>query len=314
MTKKPSKSSIAGIIFCMVVFAISLAAQRSPKFREVTIATEPGASVRIDGILFGTADSNGILKIKSIPPGRRLITVRADGFSEISKALLPTQSGRLTLRPLQKADQGELAFQEGVRLSSVDREKAAEAFRRAIRLRSKFIPAYLDLARDLQGGGDAEGALNTISELRKISPANAEVSAIEGRIYKDLGDQNRAIRAFKRAIAEGKGFQPEAYAGIGLLYKEKAEGLAGDPDETLSAAAYTEAAKNLAVAVDQLSGAPDAIVIYQLLGLIYENQHKFKEAIATYEAFLRIFPDVSEAEAVRSFIVQIKKQMASQIR
>jgi hypothetical protein len=31
-----------------------------------------------------------------------------------------------------------------------------------------------------------------------------------------------------------------------------------------------------------------------------------------YEEFLRIFPDAVEAEAVRSFIVQIKKQMAEQ--
>jgi hypothetical protein len=39
---------------------------------------------------------------------------------------------------------------------------------------------------------------------------------------------------------------------------------------------------------------------------------KFEEAIAVYEEFLRIFPDSNEAGAVRSFIVQIRKQMSEQ--
>ena len=51
------------------------------------------------------------------------------------------------------------------------------------------------------------------------------------------------------------------------------------------------------------------MVIYQLLGLIYERQKKYAEAITTYEEFLRIFPNSVEATAVRSFIVQLKKGM-----
>jgi len=66
------------------------------------------------------------------------------------------------------------------------------------------------------------------------------------------------------------------------------------------------------MAVKQLSGAPDAAVIYQLVGMIYEQQKRYKEAIALYEDFLKTFPDSPEAEAVRSFIVQIKKEMAGQ--
>ncbi|HLA96327.1 MAG TPA: hypothetical protein VK612_11450, partial [Pyrinomonadaceae bacterium] len=73
-----------------------------------------------------------------------------------------------------------------------------------------------------------------------------------------------------------------------------------------------EAAKNLAIAVKQLAGAPDGIVIYQLLGLIYERQDRLKDAIIVYEEFLQVFPDSSESEAVRSFIVQLKKQISEQ--
>jgi tetratricopeptide (TPR) repeat protein len=49
--------------------------------------------------------------------------------------------------------------------------------------------------------------------------------------------------------------------------------------------------------------------LYQLLGLVYERQKKYNEAIAVYEEFLKLFPDSNDAPAVQSFIVQLKKQM-----
>jgi tetratricopeptide (TPR) repeat protein len=122
-----------------------------------------------------------------------------------------------------------------------------------------------------------------------------------------MGEEAKAIAAFKRSIAEGRGFQPEAHTGLGLLYKDKAEthGSAGEFSE--ETAAYAEASKNLRIAIRQLSGAPEASVIYQLLGLVYERQNRNKEAIAVYEEFLRLYPDSSDATTVRSFITQLKK-------
>ena len=105
-----------------------------------------------------------------------------------------------------------------------------------------------------------------------------------------IGDEDKAIAAFKRAISEGRGFQPEAYTGLGILYKDRAESFAGSADYDQETASYQEAAKYLAVAAKQLGSAPDAMVVYQLLGLIYERQKKFKEAIAVYEHFLGLFP------------------------
>ena len=149
--------------------------------------------------------------------------------------------------------------------------------------------------------------------LRRILPTAAIDQSSTSRTERESTRMAEFITVAKvGAIAEGKGFQPEAYAGLGLLFKEKAEGLGGAAELAEENAAFAEAAKNLAVAVKQLAGAPDAIVVYQLLGLVYERQKKFKEAIAVYEEFLRVFPDVSEAAAVESFIVQIKKQMAEQ--
>ena len=228
----------------------------------------------------------------------------------MNKPLLPTQRGEIKIALTETRDPAELAFQEGERQATLDRAKAEAAYRKAIAANPKLIAAHVGLLRNLAEGRSYDKALAALKELRKVSPRNAEASAIEGRIHKDLGDEAKAIASFKRAITEGGGFQPEAYAGLGLLYQARAEGL-GDEEEQQTAA-YNEAAKNLMAAVKQLSGAPDAAVIYQLVGMIYEQQKRYREAIALYEDFLKTFPDSAEAEAVRSFIVQIKKEMAAE--
>lgn len=276
--------------------------------RSITVATEPDARVWVNGVLYGKTDANGRIEIKSVLPGRRVIRVLAPGFAEVSKPLLPAQRGEIKIALVETRDEAELAYQEGERQSTLDRAKAEAAYRKAIAANPKFVSAHLGLLRTLAEGRSYDKALAALKELRKFSPRNAEATAIEGRIHKELGDQEKAIAVFKRAITEGGGFQPEAYAGIGLLFQDRAEGLADSEEQ--QRAAYNEAAKNLMTAVKQLSGAPDAAVLYQLVGMIYEEQKRYKEAIALYEDFLKTFPDSVEAEAVRSFIVQIKKEMA----
>jgi len=278
--------------------------------RSITVVTEPDARVWINGVLYGTTDENGRLEIKTVLSGRRVIRVLAPSFAEVNKPLLPTQKGEIKIALTETRDPAELAFQEGERQGTLDRAKAEAAYRKAIAANPKLVPAHVGLLRTLAEGRSYDKALDALKELRKISPRNAEASAIEGRIHKDQGDEAKAIASFKRAITEGGGFQPEAYAGLGLLYQSRAEGLSDDEEQ--QTAAYNEAAKSLMVAIKQLSGAPDAAIIYQLVGMIYEQQKRYKEAIALYEDFLKTFPDSPEAEAVRSFILQIKKEIAAQ--
>lgn len=292
----------------VVIIAASVSA--TAQARSITVMSEPDARVWISGVLYGTTDANGRLEIRSVYPGRRVIRVLAPSFAEVSKPLLPTQKGEIKIPLTETKDEAELAFHEGERQSTLDRAKAEAAYRNAIAANPKLLSAHLGLLRTLAEGRTYEKALVALKELRKVSPRNPEATAIEGRIHKDLGDETKAIATFKRSITEGGGYQPEAYAGLGLLYKDRAEGLADEEEQ--QTAAYNEAAKNLMTAVKQLSGAPDAAVIYQLVGMIYEEQKRYKEAIDLYEDFLKTFPDSPEAEAVRSFIVQIKKEMAAQ--
>lgn len=298
-------------IASVIVFCFWLAISANAQTRSITISTEPSATIWIDGVRYGRTDADGKLTIKTVAAGAHTLRVRADGFKEKTQPLSVAQRGDVKIVLVKTTDEAELAFQEAERLTTVDREKAAEAYNRALKLRPNYIEAYIGLARVLSEAGDLDEAKNALVAARRLRPGLAEASAIDGRINKDSGEEQKAIVAFKRAITEGRGFQPEAYAGLGLLYKEKAEasGSSGDYDnEELN---YIESAKYLKTALKQLSGAPDAVVIYQLLGLIYERQKKPAEAIQVYEEFLRFFPNTPEADAVRSFIVQLKKDQVS---
>jgi tetratricopeptide (TPR) repeat protein len=298
-----------GALLLLAATAVSVVQAQAG--RSITVITEPKASVWVDGVYFGRADETGRLLVKKVSAGNHSLRVRADGFREVSKPLTTATRGDVTIKLVQTNDEAELAFQEAGRLTSVDREKAAAAYRTAISKRPNYTAAYLELARVLLDAQMPDDAAAAIRQVKKISPRNAEASAIEGRINKENGDYDKAIASYKRAIVEGRGFQPEAYTGLGLLYKERAEGAGGEGDAESEAANYAEAAKNLKIALKQLSGAPDASVLYQLLGLIYERQKKYPEAISVYEEFLQFFPDTADSTAVRSFIIQLKKQMNS---
>jgi tetratricopeptide (TPR) repeat protein len=296
----------------LVMGAMTAWAQKLSDVRTITVVSEPGAVVWIDDVRYGKTGKDGKLTDKTLVRGAHTLRVRADGFKEVTRAITAAQSGEVRIPLVKTDDKAELAYQEAERLSSSDRDKAAGAYRRAIAARPGYTRAYIGLARVLSEAGDTDRAMAAIRDLRRTSPRNPEASAIEGRIRKDNGEEDKAIAAFKRSIAEGRGFQPEAYTGLGLLYKERAEGFGGGGDFANEAASYNEAAKDFRIALKQLSGAPDASVLYQLVGLVLERQKKYAEAIELYQEFLRYFPDSNDADAVRSFIEQLKKQMAQQ--
>ena len=299
-------------LFGIVVLSGVLVSAQTNQTKTITIMTEPNAIVWINDVRFGTTDADGKLTFNIASGGAKKIRVRANGFKETTQNLLAAQKGNIKIALTKTTDQAELTFQQAETLSATDKEKAIEMYKKAIRLRPKYAEAFLGLARILGDNGDTAEALKAVREARRIRPAWAEASAVEGRIYKTNGDEEEAIAAFKKSIAEGKGFQAEALTGLGLLYREKAEtfGVSGEFESEKEY--YLLAAAELKKAATQLSGSSDAMTIYQLLGDCYERIKMYQEAITVYEEFLRIYPDSNEAVTVRSFITQIKKQMSEQ--
>ena len=262
----------------------------------LTITTEPNAAVWIDEVRRGTTDASGKLALTKLSPGRHTVRVRANGFKETTAALLPGRR-TLTVKLIPTTDEAELKFQqaETAREQARDddaRNKAADLYRAALKLRPAFPAAHVGLARVLFDLNQFKEAHAEIEAARRTRPAYAEASAVEGRIYREEAFADDAIRSFRRAIREGNGFQPEAHVGLARLYEDQ-----GD-----FAAAIIEFRKGL----DQLSDSEP--VIYQMLGAAYEKVNKPKEAVAAYEKYLELAPNGSYAAAIRSIIQQLKRE------
>jgi Flp pilus assembly protein TadD len=270
--------------------------------KTLTIRTEPKAAVWLDELRRGSTDSAGQLVIQNVSASRHTLRVRATGFSERTLAVLPTQRGTLDVRLTPTTDEAELLFQqaedarEGVVGADGVRKDAAELYRRALELRPRFPAAHVGLARVLLSREDHDSALEQIDEARRDRPNYAEASAVEGRILRSAADTNAAVESYQRAIREARGFQPEAYAGLGIVQEEK-----GD---------YEGAVASFRKAIAQLQDTEPAL--YQLLGAAYEKLERYKEAVAAYDKYLQLAPEGKLAPALRSIIDQLRQQAAEQ--
>jgi cytochrome c-type biogenesis protein CcmH/NrfG len=272
----------------------------SPPSGSLVLTTEPNAIIWIDEIRRGVTDAAGRIELKT-SAGRHTVRARAMGFKEATVALVAGRRS-LAVKLVRTTDQGELTFQqaEDAREKAKDdegRQKAAELYRAALKLRPANAAAHVGLARVLLDLNEYQPALAEIDAARRARPVYAEASAVEGRINREAAFTDEAIKSFRRSIKEAaRGLQPEAHVGLARVFEDKGQ--------------YDEAIVEFRKAIDQLSDSEP--VIYQLLGAAYEKQQKYKEAVAAYEKYLALAPNGSLAPAIRSIIDQLKRDAAGQ--
>jgi Flp pilus assembly protein TadD len=262
--------------------------------RVLNLSTQPGAVVWVDEVRRGAADTAGKLQLK-LTPGRHSLRVRAKGFAERTLALLPTQRGALPVVLTKTTDEAELLFQQ----AEEEREKgnnvgAVELYRQALGKRARYAAAHLGLARSLESQENFDEALEELQAARRDRPVYPESWAVEGRIQRSLADHEAALAAYRRALREARGFQPEAHTGMGIAYEDKGR--------------YEEAVEAFRKAVAQLSDTEP--VLYELLARNLERLERWKEAVAAYEKYLELAPQGAHASAVNSIIDQLRKQAA----
>ena len=286
----------SGVFVVLLFLAVPAANAQSA----LTITTEPNAIVWIDEIRRGTTDASGKLTLNKVFAGRHSVRVRANGFKETVTPLLPGHRA-LAVRLVTTTDEAELKFQEAETAREKARDdpslqKAADLYREAIKLRPAFPAAHVGLARVLMDTNEFKQAHTEIDAARRTRPAYAEASAVEGRLYREEAFSDEAIRSFRRAIREGGGVQPEAYVGLARVLEDKGQ--------------FAEAIVEYKKALAQLSDSEP--VIYQMLGATYEKIQKPKEAVAAYEKYLELAPNGSYAAAIRSILVQLKREAAGE--
>ena len=302
---KSAVISVLLIVFWLSISTVVFSQSRNttqalPSVRSITITSEPNATVWVDEIRRGVTDAAGRLELQKMSAGRHTLRVRAMGFKEAS---VPLVAGRrsLSVKLVRTTDQAELAFQqaEDAREKARDddaRQKAAELYRAALKLRTANAAAHLGLARVLLDLNQYEAALGEIDAARRTRPNYAEASAVEGRINREAAFTDNAIQSFRRSIREARGFQPEAHVGLARVYEDKGQ--------------YDEAIVELRKAIDQLSDSEP--VIYQMLGAAYERKQNYKDAVTAYEKYLALAPNGSLAPAIRSIIEQLRRDAAGQ--
>ena len=290
--------SVRAIRVCLWLIFVPLVAHAQPA--ALTITTEPNAIVWIDEVRRGTTDASGKLSIAKLRPGRHTVRVRANSFKEATAVLLP---GRRTLvvKLVGTSDPAELMFQQAEKAreearDDATRENAADLYRDALKNPRANPAAHVGLARVLFDLNKFKEAHAEIDAARKTKPVYPEASAVEGRIYREEGFADDAVRSFRRSIREANGFQPEAHVGLARVLEDK-----GD-----SAAAIIELRK----ALDQLDDSEP--VIYQMLGAAYEKVNKPKDAVVAYEKYLQLAPNGSYAAAIRSILNQLKREAAGE--
>jgi len=268
--------------------------------RSITVSTEPNATVWVDDVKRGVTGAEGKLAGVKLSATSKVLRVRAAGFKQSVTNLTAASRGIVKVNLQVTGEAAELLFQKAEALrekpgvSDDERKKAVELYEQAIGSRPKFPEAYLGLARVYFDLKDTDAAMQQVVKARRDRPVFPEISAVEGRIYREDYDDENAIKAYNRAIKEGRGYQPEAHTGLALIYQE---------DEK-----YEEAIKEFKLAISQLFDTEP--VLYQLLGNLYEKTRNYKEAIKVYEQYLKAAPDNPEATAIRSMVVQLKKEIA----
>jgi tetratricopeptide (TPR) repeat protein len=262
--------------------------------RTINVSTQPAAVVWVDDVRRGVTDAGGKLELK-LTPGRHTLRVRAGGYAERTLALLPAQRGAVSVVLTKTTDEAELLFQQAEEARDKgNAQQSVELYRQALKLRPRFAAAHLGLARALESQEDFDAALEEVNAARRDRPVYAEASAVEGRILRSLADPDAALAAYQRALREARGFQPEAYTGMGIVYEDRGR--------------YEEAVASFRKAIAQLSDTEP--VIYELLGRNLEKLERWKEAVAAYEKYLELAPTGAHASAINSIIDQLRRQAA----
>jgi tetratricopeptide (TPR) repeat protein len=287
------------IFATLALWALPLAAQTTKNaVRSFTVRAQPAAIVWLDDVRRGVTNEKGELNVAA-KPGRHILRVRAQGYREVTRPLAVLPGGVVAVRLTATTDSAELVFQQAEAArdkaqNADERQKAVALYRRALQLRALYPEASVGLARLLSDLGRHEEAFEQIDLARAERRNYAEASAVEGRVFRAQGDTEAAVESFQRAIKEARGYQPEARAGLALIYEEKSQ--------------YEDAAAEFETAIAQLYDTEP--LLYQLLGEVYEKLEKYQDAVRVYEKYLQLAPNGRLAPAIRSTIDQLRRQAA----
>lgn len=158
---------------------------------------------------------------------------------------------------------------------------AREALERAVVVKPDMAGYHEKLGTVLMELQDWKAALASLGKALELDPSLFKAHFKMGRCSEELEDQQAALYQYTDAIKTGPRFLP-SYSALGRLYADLRY-----PDH--AAQVLNEALK---VA---MPGTEEEANIHHLLGTVYQQQRKYDDAIAEFQAALGIVPGMSDS-------------------
>ncbi|MEL6863995.1 MAG: tetratricopeptide repeat protein [Bacteroidota bacterium] len=154
--------------------------------------------------------------------------------------------------------------------------KAIQTMERVVKRFPESIPSLLKISEFYLIIKQHDNALKSIDQLLKLDAQNAEAYFMLGRIFEDMGDQNRAINSYQTAVENDPDLH-EVWVKLGNLFASK---------ENKLAIQYYENA---------LRVAPENIDALFAKATYLHNQGQLNEAIENYKALSKVDPQYADA-------------------
>ena len=155
-----------------------------------------------------------------------------------------------------------------------DLENARKMYERSVHFGHHFVKGHEALARVAKTLGDTETAAEHLKQAVRISPKNIERQLDLGQVLIETGQKQEAQQVLKNALKQADKDKAEVCLQVG---------------ETLMQAGMLAEASD--VFQQALKSDPNAIHIYNRLGIALRRQKKFKEAIDNYRVAIKMDPE-----------------------
>lgn len=199
------------------------------------------------------------------------------------EASLEVLAAALALRP----DYAPLHVLEAELYESAgDVERATAAYRRALAVDDRCAPAHFGLGRASLSEGSIEDSREHLERARELAPSSGAVRATLARLYRRLGDRDRALEA----AALARELHPEVPLDDPTMaaVAEEAVSVVGLQSRAVTAESRGETRRAEGLLRQMIALRPDEANLYYNLGNNLARQGRAAEAEAQYrEALLR---------------------------
>lgn len=168
-----------------------------------------------------------------------------------------------------------------------DDDKAIEDFNIFIKKNSKNAEAYYWRGRSYYLLGEAKSAMEDLDRTIKARPKFGEAYVWRGRLFADYFDFDSALRDFDKAVQYSPSSQSYYFRADALYFEGRMRDALGDLDEALKL-------------------APNAIAIHRLRADCLEALAEYDQAIAAYDAILKLSAKDPEALGGRASVFMTK--------